>query len=919
MPQGKRKRSTDRVYALFPVEDRCGGKNTTADSVPEPSSLNKAWDRCGEGFDGCRTHKGIKSSERKTSAVRQLAGSFVSDEVSGSLKDPADIMWSSSDSDLSNDGNQELYLQSDGESSQNSPKSNCNSLSLFCRKAEEYPVIDWQNVSDHSCDEKCSIVDASESAVDISDAESSSSCFSSALLQRDGSSSKAIEIAEYSSDDLDESVSLAGRSDCPVSGKGVIVPLVGKSASDWLRTAQVLLKTPDKAATKACKTPEDSAKKRKRFLGGGLAERLNRLQNRERSAISFWRHQCDSDFKMPLGDKSGVLVLKVLEVHEECSMHVALCQKLVDSQNAEPTECNLPSMLKVLFTRQTAAHIKGQPCDIIHIHPPWLSIFLKDENISVILNTHFSQRIVGSQEGDTVNITSSLLPERRKPVPLSLPFKINNVEHSRQSTCEEKPKVSHGLPLASSTTVNDSLLDVVETKGAAGWKETCIQVVVQRVYALPARDSHGHLLQGTSKTIPSTISTSDRSDIRLCLLIQDSYGIFSELELQSNSATAADIERYSTRFEGKLCCLSGMKILQRTTRGRAPGLFSLIDSLWPPLVPIKIHGQSHGQMQPNLPSPSFCYILAVRFDEKSDSIREEDKISDFYLPPVSHSLEDILQVVGPNQRCSFWATVIYVKPEQIDSDFPLQKDIWMFVTDATLQVIPASSSLPRVLAVCVSSSCVLESGLLHALCKELPCLVWFKDAIKENGRIICVERTVLSLQKPFLSCAPGVNELIGPVILDELDSTTEANSLCFVKGTVVGVNERAAFSWPVCNLCGSNRLQHSALDSVSSPRSFFCVHCSQEIHSPITKMQLEVFLHCELRPRCNVKLKLQQKTISLLLSFCSSEDGRYDGSGVTGRELGPLNCYVQSGSNYPNSPVALEEIPLVHAASSESG
>jgi len=36
---------------------------------------------------------------------------------------------------------------------------------------------------------------------------------------------------------------------------------------------------------------------------GGLAERLCRLQNRERSAISFWRHQCISDAKIPSGKK----------------------------------------------------------------------------------------------------------------------------------------------------------------------------------------------------------------------------------------------------------------------------------------------------------------------------------------------------------------------------------------------------------------------------------------------------------------------------------------------------------------------------------------------------------------------------------------------------------------------------------------
>lgn len=42
---------------------------------------------------------------------------------------------------------------------------------------------------------------------------------------------------------------------------------------------------------------------------GGLAERLCRLQNRERSAISFWRHQCLSDDKIPTGKKHNPIPL----------------------------------------------------------------------------------------------------------------------------------------------------------------------------------------------------------------------------------------------------------------------------------------------------------------------------------------------------------------------------------------------------------------------------------------------------------------------------------------------------------------------------------------------------------------------------------------------------------------------------------
>lgn len=52
------------------------------------------------------------------------------------------------------------------------------------------------------------------------------------------------------------------------------------------------------------------------------------------------------------------------------------------------------------------------------------------------------------------------------------------------------------------------------------------------------------------------------------------------------------------------------------------------------------------------------------------------------------------------------------------------------------------------------------------------------------GRIICVERTVLLLQKPLLCSAAGadLSELTGPVRLDELDSTTQASSICALRG-----------------------------------------------------------------------------------------------------------------------------------------
>ena len=44
---------------------------------------------------------------------------------------------------------------------------------------------------------------------------------------------------------------------------------------------------------------------------------------------------------------------------------------------------------------------------------------------------------------------------------------------------------------------------------------------------------------------------------RLCLLVQDAYGMFSEVQLQCLDS-AEDIEQYCKRWEGKFCCLAGM-------------------------------------------------------------------------------------------------------------------------------------------------------------------------------------------------------------------------------------------------------------------------------------------------------------------------------------------------------------------------
>ncbi|KFR06270.1 DNA repair-scaffolding protein, partial [Nipponia nippon] len=655
---------------------------------------------------------------------------------------------------------------------------------------------------------------------------------------------------------------------------------------------------------------------------GGLAERLCRLQNRERTAISFWRHQCISDGKIP-SDKSGVLIVKILEMFEECTIQVAICQQLEQSPATLSSEDAVihagEPILKVLFARETAAHLKSRPQDIIHIYPPWQKLLLKNADVPVIMNTYFSQKVLLREHSETREKTYGLTKMliRKNIISLAQTFRLDDLDDELHQESSDNqvacaPQIHNNCdskqhPLAWSA-VNDSLLEMVESQGAAGWREAQVRVVIQRVYCLPAREGCRSHIQGNKPLCAAPIINSDPPNVRLCLLVQDAYGMFSEVQLQSLSS-ADDIEQYCRRWEGKFCCLAGMKILQRTTRGRALGLFSLIDSLWPPVVPVKVPGQSQDSemMTTNLPPPSFCYILTVQSGEIHVEVDEEEQISNLYQPPAVHGLKEILQIDGCNERCSFWAQVLYLRLQTKHSVPVNQREIWLFVTDSTLQNVV--HIIPKVVAVSVAASCVLSTEVTEAL-NVASRLIFFKDAVWGNGRIICVERTVLLLQKPLLYSAAGadLSELTGPVRLDELDSTTRANSVCAVRGTVVGVNESTAFSWPTCNRCGNGKLELCPQDS----RLLYCNQCSEAVISPVLKMQLEVFLSCPSRSQSTVKVKVWHEMsfglfvlINMLLSLQS-----YEVQSVLGKEVGLLNCYVHSVTSHPNC-VALEEIALL--------
>ncbi|KAM9626929.1 DNA repair-scaffolding protein-like isoform 1-T1 [Trichechus inunguis] len=441
-PGQKRKRNWDIEYSFLPRERPPQFRKASFRTVGAAASLSEAWLRCGEGFQDTSGTQ-VLTAEKKTITEKHLEFSprpeeenFTSDSTYG----PAEITWSSSGSELSDE--EKTISKSLNDNGHGSRIDRFCNRKTLCQEdgasEDELQFIDWEIDSDREDDNEYSAFQ-SESTVEISDC---ASCASSCSLTSEERLSelpkpKSTEILEYSSDsgkeDDSENVLFIDSESphkCSVDFGTDARQYMERLVEPWTKSTETILYTPQKQKNKFPRTPEDSTKKKK-LIRGGLAERLNELQNRERSAISFWRHQCVSYPKTLKGRKSGVLVVKILELHEECTMQVAICEQLEDLQASSPSPGVAPgpgACLKILFTKDTASNLKGRPQDIVHIYPPWQKLIIPDESCPVVLNTYFCQKSIAKEDSERMAVVHCRdSPLLRRSITLAQMFRLKCV------------------------------------------------------------------------------------------------------------------------------------------------------------------------------------------------------------------------------------------------------------------------------------------------------------------------------------------------------------------------------------------------------------------------------------------------------------------------------------------------------------
>lgn len=66
-----------------------------------------------------------------------------------------------------------------------------------------------------------------------------------------------------------------------------------------------------------------------------------------------------------------------------------------------------------------------------------------------------------------------------------------------------------------------------------------------------------------------------------------------------------------------------------------------------------------------------------------------------------------------------------------------QGEVWLVLTDPSLQEEQSERPCRRTVPLCVNTSCVLTSSVLKTLNSPAVCRLSFSDAIKEHGRALC--------------------------------------------------------------------------------------------------------------------------------------------------------------------------------------
>ncbi|XP_034256258.1 uncharacterized protein LOC117654155 [Thrips palmi] len=597
----------------------------------------------------------------------------------------------------------------------------------------------------------------------------------------------------------------------------------------------------------------------------GLANRLQRILNRQRSSARIWQFKRSKQSKSSSAggsEQSASVLISVDKTWTEYSHIVVQGHVLNDDCNNRTTRYldALSDQVVVILDPTIAEKLeKIMSSSRIRIFPPWQSLKLK--GISLILCAYCVEVVRSDCPQGTDN--STLLKKGSECVSGSGLFeiifpKLVEIQTHLIQYSEELPQDPHEN--GEHAVTSGSISSLVSRHYVGEATLDILTLTVLRAFQFRPLDTE----TGQSSDAPSW-----------SLLGQDVAGEVCEVLLGCEQLQASQESIWqgvkTGKVIGKTYCFSGFLPIQRIAPFRVSNLWKIISSMG-------IEGLCD--------QPVF-YVLSSATLSWSCGLSESQRKASIHQPTFS-TLNSILSETSTCEprRANVFCCILHATRERL------------YVTD--------TETTPCVTVITVNQTAFLPTFIFKAAALFVLDLEVTADELRidKYSRLSSKEDLSDSILSNLVSeeqqrCMARLNPN-----LPLLHRNTAAKTLATFFGTVVGVDEETAYMWPACGVC-----ENELLSLGDGTEMYRCEKCNNQCDNFNMHMSLQVLCSCANLPlSSSIRLKLHQSTIESMLppTLCNEEG--YDMNTVIGQKLGPLRCEVLHSKD---GNFTLQELPKI--------
>lgn len=611
------------------------------------------------------------------------------------------------------------------------------------------------------------------------------------------------------------------------------------------------------------KMQDETGKKKKKPIKGGLVERLHMMLAKEKSDLTFWKHESKRN-------SAESLSLPVISKDTCFSVTSVFCQS--------SSGMKVYLMLPLTTMKDISINTNSK----LRIYPPWKKMFCRDLKTIVLLCTYHLEILSKDSVMSYSKAEEDLVAFWQKNLKFHTASQNTSIDE-QVLTALSATDLNQASP-SKYTTICES----VNKDGYSG--RSCIRGRIQRVLIKKTA-------RNESETIPQKpkfFRKNFKQDKSYVFLVQDKEHALAELEVPECIAKENLLWKQAMMGEGKLCSFLNIKLVNRKSYNRNPVVLSMMKTFFP-------DSQSSTQQSceasqdildiytQQFIAPTYSYTFNADL-QSSLNFNATPEFTIEYLAPKILTEGDS----SPNGRVSMEVKIVAVTSCNVE----LENVLDILDVHCRLHCFCTFSDkivTVRKLSTCFISNCAKDL-LVNDTDEDSNC-VFLKDLRIRNGELIAdsytqiilrvnqlTEMKINKMDDLFMKCSNHMQKFAPCISI--LNLSSKVGDLVSLEGSIRGVDEETTLFWNACSVCGGDEVGHDEKKNV------WCETCRAVVSSKL-RMQLDVFIYIKSLPKFCILCKLLEKTIASLLPRPPDVNFEgYDVSSILNKSLSPTLCVV---------------------------